>query len=219
MIHGLSGFLVDLIMVFVILTNLSLVGSSRLATTIQLSAAQGMALSVLPLLVATHGITLRLLIFAVVIFGVKGLLLPRLLFRALRTAEVRHEIEPIIGFAASIIIGIVILALSFGVATRFVLPTPAPSPLVLPLALSTILMGLFVIVTRRKALNQVVGYLVLENGIYIFGVALAQEEPFLVEMGVLLDAFVAVFVMGIAIFHISREFDHIDVDQLTSLKD
>ena len=52
-----------------------------------------------------------------------------------------------------------------------------------------------------------------------FGVALAQEEPFLVEMGVLLDVFVAVFVMGIMIFHISREFDHIDVDQLTSLKD
>jgi len=66
---------------------------------------------------------------------------------------------------------------------------------------------------------QVVGYLVLENGSYIFGVALAQDEPFLVEMGVLLDIFVAVFAMGIAIFHINREFDHIDVDQLTSLKD
>jgi hydrogenase-4 component E len=93
------------------------------------------------------------------------------------------------------------------------------SPLVLPLALATILIGLFLIVSRRKAIMQVVGYLVLENGVFIFGVALAQEEPFLVEMGVLLDVFVAVFIMGIMIFHISREFDHIDVDQLTSLKD
>jgi hydrogenase-4 component E len=63
------------------------------------------------------------------------------------------------------------------------------------------------------------GYLVLENGIYIFGVTLVRDQPWLVETGILLDVFVAVFVMGIAIFHISREFDHMDVDQLTVLKD
>ena len=59
----------------------------------------------------------------------------------------------------------------------------------------------------------------LENGIYIFGVTLVRDQPWLVETGILLDVFVAVFVMGIAIFHISREFDHMDVDQLTVLKD
>jgi hydrogenase-4 component E len=68
-------------------------------------------------------------------------------------------------------------------------------------------------------LNQVVGYLVLEDGVYLFGLILAPEVPLLVEMGILLDVFVAVFVMGIAIFHISREFDHLEVDQLTTLKD
>ena len=73
--------------------------------------------------------------------------------------------------------------------------------------------------SRRKALTQVMGYLVLENGIYLFGITLGREAPLLVEMGVSLDVFVAVFVMGIIIFHISREFDHIDVDQLASLKD
>ncbi len=112
-----------------------------------------------------------------------------------------------------------ILCLSFWMASRLTPPQPLASPLILPFALTTILIGLFLIVSRKTALMQVVGYLVMENGIYIFGVALAQEEPFLVEMGVLLDVFVAVFVMGIAIFHINREFDHIDVDQLTSLKD
>jgi hydrogenase-4 component E len=76
-----------------------------------------------------------------------------------------------------------------------------------------------VIITRFNALNQVVGYLVLENGVYLFGLILAPEVPLLVEMGILLDVFVAVFVMGIAIFHISREFDHLEVDQLTTLKD
>ena len=153
------------------------------------------------------------------VFTLKGIVFPRLLSRAQRMADVKHEVEPIVGYSASILIGLVIVILSAWVGAAFPLPHLPVSPVLLPTALATILSGLFLIVSRRTALTQVVGYLVLENGIYIFGAALAQEEPFLVEMGVLLDVFVAVFVMGIAIFHISREFDHIDVDQLTSLKD
>ncbi len=211
--------LIDPILVFVVLVNLTLLGSSRLAACVRLSAAQGMAVGILPLLVATHGIGVRVVLLALVVFILKGIVFPQLLLRAIRSADVRHEVEPIVGYAASILLGILILALSFWMASRFTLPRPVTSPLVLPLALTTTLIGLFLIVSRRTAIMQVVGYLVLENGVFIFGVALAQEEPFLVEMGVLLDVFVAVFVMGIMIFHISREFDHIDVDQLTSLKD
>lgn len=213
------SYLIDPILVFVVLVDLTLLGLSRLGACIRLSAAQGMALGALPLLVATHGIGVRVLLLSVVMFVLKGIIFPQFLLRAIRSADVRHEVEPLVGYTASILLGILILALSFWMASRFVLPQPAPSPLVLPLALATILIGLFLIVSRRKAIMQVVGYLVLENGVFIFGVALAQEEPFLVEMGVLLDVFVAVFIMGIMIFHISREFDHIDVDQLTSLKD
>ena len=87
------------------------------------------------------------------------------------------------------------------------------------MALFTIATGLAIIVSRRKAVTQVVGYLAMENGIYVFGAAFAIREPLLVEMGVLLDVFVAVFVMGIMIHHIGREFDHIDTDRLSVLKD
>ncbi len=212
-------FTVELILVLVLLTDMTLLGTGRLATSIWLSAVQGMALGLLPLLVAEHEITLRLVLFAAVVFALKGIVFPRLLSRAARMADVKHEVEPIVGYSASILIGLVIVILSAWVGSAFPLPHLPVSPVLLPTALATILSGLFLIVSRRTALTQVVGYLVLENGIYIFGAALAQEEPFLVEMGILLDVFVAVFVMGIAIFHISREFDHIDVDQLTSLKD
>ena len=85
--------------------------------------------------------------------------------------------------------------------------------------LLSILVGLFLIVARKKAISQVLGFVVMENGIYTFGVGLVRESPLLVELGVMLDVFVAVFVMGIAIFHISREFDHIDTHELTTLKD
>jgi hydrogenase-4 component E len=210
---------VELLMILIALTNLMLVGSSRIAACINLAAAQGVVLSLLPLFVTNDGIGLRTVLLAVVVFSVKGLFLPQLLRRALRAADVRHEVEPWVGFSASIVLNILLLVVSFWVTARFTMPRPMPSPLALPLALSTILTGLFVIISRFNALSQVVGYLVLENGVYLFGLILAPEVPLLVEMGILLDVFVAVFVMGIAIFHISREFDHIDVDQLTTLKD
>lgn len=211
--------LIDLTLVLIMLANLALLGSSRLAACIQLSAAQGILLSLLPLAVGQHGSKAGVLLLAFTVFVLKGLVFPALLARTLRMAHVRHEVVPIIGYAASLTAGVVILCLSFWIASRLTLPHPAASPLVLPWALATTLIGLFLIVSRKTALMQVIGYLVLENGIYIFGITLAQDEPFLVEMGILLDVFVAVFIMGIAIFHISREFDHIEVDQLTSLKD
>lgn len=216
------AYAVDLVLVFMILSNMALLGSSRLAVCIRIAAAQAMVLGALPFLASQHGFgteLLRALLLGAVIFVLKGLVFPRMLQNALRTANVRHEIEPFLGFAASLLLGIAVLVLSFFIASRLELPHPSVSPLMLPLALSTILIGLILIITRRTALMQVVGYLVLENGSYIFGLALAEDQPLLVEMGILLDIFVAVFAMGITIFHISREFDHIDVDQLTSLKD
>jgi hydrogenase-4 component E len=92
------------------------------------------------------------------------------------------------------------------------------SPLIVPVAFFTIMSGLFLIISRKKALTQVLGYLDQENGIYAFGVALVRQQPMLVELGILLDIFVAVFVMGIAMFHINREFDSIDTDQLSRLR-
>jgi hydrogenase-4 component E len=211
--------LVELLLVSIALSNLTLVGSGRIAACINLAAVQGVALSLLPLLVTTDGIGLRTILLVAVIFAVKGVFLPRLLRQAARTANVKHEVEPLVGYSMSIVVAILLLALSFWVTSRITIPRPLPSPLALPLALSTILTGLFVIVSRFNALNQVVGYLVLENGVYMIGLLLAPEVPFLVEMGILLDVFVAVFVMGITIFHISREFEHIDVEQLTTLRD
>ena len=91
--------------------------------------------------------------------------------------------------------------------------------LLIPAALATVLIGLLVLVSRTLALTQVVGYIVVENGIFLFGLTLVREMPLLVELGILLDVFVGVFVMGIVVYHISRTFDHIDTQELTQLKD
>lgn len=206
----------ETVLVLVLLGNLALLGSGRLAAAIRLVAVQGAALSLLPLLV--HGMGARPLLIAAVSMALKGWAFPWMLSRALESTRARREIEPYVGPTVSLLFGVLGLAAAFRVGSRLPLPA-ATSTLVVPTALATLLTGLFLIVSRRKAITQVLGYLVFENGIYVFGVALVREEPLLVEMGILLDLLVAVFVMGIVIFHIQREFDHIDTDGLTGLKD
>jgi hydrogenase-4 component E len=147
----------------------------------------------------------------------KGVVFPALLRKALRDAGVRKEIEPFVGYGPSLLLGVAMLPLSLWLSAKIFAPGD-PMFFAAATSLTTMAVGLFLIVARRKALTQTIGYLAFENGIYLFGVAAVGHVPLLVEMGVLLDAFVAVFVMGIAIHHISREFDHIDADQLNSLK-
>ena len=211
----------DLLLVLLVLTNLLLLVSSRLVTCIRTVAAQGVALALLPLVLGNgHAATIPGALLALAVVLLKGAVFPWLLFRAVRVANVKREIEPYVSYTVSLLIGILALFAGYGIAARLPLPDPNVSPHLVPVAVFTMMTGLLLLITRRKALTQVVGYLALENGIYTFGVAVARDgSPWLVELGILLDIFVAVFVMGIAIFHISREFDHIDADQLTALKD
>jgi hydrogenase-4 component E len=209
---------VDPVLVLVLLLNFFVLGTSRLRSVITASALQGALLSGLVILV--HG-TLALqqagVAFAAML--IKGTLIPALLHRAMRDAEIRREVEPLVGFVPSLLLG----AVATGAAVLFagVLPL-APEhvgSLLVPASLATVLTGFLVLCTRRKAITQVVGYLVLENGIFIMGLCLLDAMPFLVEVGVLLDLLVAVFVIGIIINHISREFSSLDTARLSALRE
>ena len=145
--------------------------------------------------------------------------MPWLLRRAVREAGVQTEVEPIVGFTTSLLAGPGAAGSGAARGGTAAAARRDGTAFLVPVALFTMMVGLLLIVSRSKAVMQALGYLAMENGIYAFGLAFAVEEPLLVEMGVLLDVFVAVFVMGIAIHHISREFDHIDTDRLSALKD
>ncbi len=211
--------LFDIAVMLLLLTNLRLLASSRLAACIQTLVIQAGILAALPLTMPSSDLTLELLGLSISTLVVKGLLLPWLLRRAARQVGVQREIEPLVGFTVSVLIGVILLGLCFVISAPLRQSTTPGTGLLIPGAMFTILAGLFIIVSRRKALTQVLGYLAMENGVYAFGAALAVENRLLVEMGVLLDVFVAVFVMGIVIHHINREFDHIDTDRLSVLKD
>ncbi len=207
---------VDFLLVLVVLTNLRMLGGSRLASCIQGAGAQGILVGLLVL--AAHGWLMepRTVALALAIAALKGVAFPWLLTRAVRETRSRREVEPFVGYILSLIAGLLLLLFAIWLSGRLPLPSPAPSPLAGPVAFSTALIGLFLVVSRRKAITQVVGYLVLENGIFLFGVLFVRDTPWLMELGILLDVLVGVFVMGITIFHINETFDHIDTDRLVS---
>jgi hydrogenase-4 component E len=209
--------LADLLLLLVLLTSFLILGTTRLTTCIRAVAVQGGLLGVLPLVLRpqwsphTVGLAAGTLL-------VKAIVLPWFLTWAIREAAVRREVEPRVGYIPSLVLGVVAVAAASAVATR--LPVPGEHPiLLLTTSLSCVIMGLLVLATRAKALIQVVGYLMLENGIYVFGLTSVDRVPFLVEVGVLLDVFVGVFIMGIVVFHINREFDSLDSARLTELTD
>lgn len=209
---------VDPLLVLLLLLNFFILGTSRLGAVIDGSALQGILLGVL-VVVVHGGVGMQAGVVAIIAILVKATLIPGLLHRAMRDAEMRREIKPIVGHVASLLLG----AVATGAAVLFgrVLPL-APvhvGSLLVPASLATVLTGFLILCTRRKAINQVVGYLVLENGIFIMGLCLLEAMPFLVEVGVLLDLLVAVFVIGIIINHINREFASLDTARLSTLKE
>jgi hydrogenase-4 component E len=209
---------VDPLLVLILLVNFYAVATSRLRALIQASAVQGLLIGMLT--AAVHGdIYLRALLITVGAIILKGVIIPILLIRAMRNLSIRREIEPFIGYITSLLL----CALGTGLSLLFVRTLPlAPEhagSLLVPSALATVFTGFILLTTRSKAITQVVGYLILENGVFIMGLTLVNVLPFLVEAGVLLDLFVGIFVMGIMIHHISREFASLDTTRLSALKE
>ena len=209
---------VDPLLVLVLLVNFFILGTSRLRAAITGSAVQGALLGLL-VPVVHGGFGLQSTVVGLAAMLIKGTFIPTLLHRAMRDAEIRREIEPLIGYIASLLLG----AVATGAAVVFsrVLPL-APEhvgSLLVPASLATVLSGFLILCTRRKAITQVVGYLILENGVFIMGLCLLDAMPFLVEVGVLLDLLVAVFGIGIIINHINREFSSLDTARLSALRE
>ncbi len=196
---------------------LLLAASSRMLHLVRIVALQGIMLGILPL-VAGGGWDFSHWQLAAINLTVKGIILPLLLLRAMKRASVKRELEPLAGYSVSAVLVLIFCGASFILADKLALPSPQGT-LTVATAFTVLLTGLFIVAARKKALTQVIGFLVFENGITLFGTGLMQHHHFLVELGILLDVFVLVFVMGIAVCQINREFSHIDADKLQTLDD
>jgi hydrogenase-4 component E len=208
----------DPLLIVALALNFVALGVSRIRGVINAVALQGILLGTLPFLVHSD-IGLRGVLLMVVTIGLKGFVIPGFLVHAMREANIQHEVKPVVNYMTSLLLG----AFGTGLAMVFSYTLPLAEQhqnlLIVPASLATVWTGFLMLTTRRKAIMQVLGYLLLENGIFLFGLLLLEAMPFLVEIGVLLDLFTGVFVMGIIIHHISREFASISTEHLSELKE
>lgn len=218
MIH-ISNILLALILLSVLLS----LRTNRLMALVKLMAFMGVVVSAVPLaLDSAHGMDFKLFLFFLLLVLVKGIFIPGLLFIAVKRVVANREIEPIIGYHASLFAGLIMIVFSVYVTNHLQLANLAEAhKLLLVTGITTMGAGLVLLMARRKAITQVIGYLIMENGIYLIGTALAKEvhTQYVVEFAVLLDLLVAVLVMGIVLNDINHTFDDVDTALLGQLKD
>ena len=213
----------EIVLALFLIADLALAGASRLKYAIRFVAIQGWIVGVLPVLLwnwTENGCPgARIWIIAVVNSLVKGVALPMLLEYAVRKARTRRELEPIVSFQMSRFIVFLMAVGGFAIGRLLHVHETVASELAIPVAFTTMGTGLLLICARKKAITQVLGFLVLENGISLFGAGILLEYGIVVELGILLDVFALVFILGIAIFQINRTFASTDTDQLNHLGD
>ena len=197
--------------------NLLALGSNRLPSLIRAMSAQGVVLGLMPLLMEKIDWGVGLIALATV--AGKGLIIPALLRRAMRAANIDRELDPFIGFVPSLLLGAGGTIGAVALARALPLLPEHAGSLLVPGALASVLTGFILLIGRAKAIAQVCGYLILENGIYLFGLLLIHSTKVLVEAGVLLDLTVGVFVIGIIVDRIQRAFDSLDTRKLTALRE
>ncbi len=206
------------LLVVILMLNLFALGASGIVSVIRTVAIQGALVALLPLLSHDHP-SPAVVVAILPAVALKGAVIPAMMRRALSSLRITREVEPLIGLRASVLLGAcgTVAALLF--ADRLPLAAEHAGLLVVPAALATVLTGFILLTTRFKALTQVLGYLVLENGIFLFGLLLVGAMPLVIELGVLLDLFVAIFVICIIVNHINRAFASTDTRRLVSLKE
>ena len=213
----------EIVLALFLIADLALAGASRLKYAIRFVAIQGWMVGVLPILLwnweGNGCLGARIWIIAVVNSLVKGVALPMLLEYAVRKARTRRELEPIVSFQMSRFIVFLMAVGGFAIGRLLHVHETIASELAIPVAFTTMGTGLLLICARKKAITQVLGFLVLENGISLFGAGILLEYGIVVELGILLDVFALVFILGIAVFQINRTFASTDTDQLNHLGD
>jgi hydrogenase-4 component E len=208
----------DPLLIVALALNFVTLGVSRIRGVITAVALQGMLLGLFPLFVHPE-IGLRGILLMVVTVSLKGFVIPSFLIHAMREANIQHEVRPVVNYMSSLLLGAAGTGLAMVFSSTLPLAEGHTNLLLVPASLATAWTGFLLLTTRRKAIMQVLGYLVLENGIFLFGLLLLEALPFLVEIGVLLDLFTGVFVMGIIVQHIGREFSSLSTEHLTELKE
>ena len=202
----------------VLIFGLILLWRRSVAAYITAFTWQSLVLSALTAIVAYFGDDPELYWVAGVLVGLKVLVIPRLLRRMQRRFAPERELTPYVNTATSLVIAGLLVLFAYAITRPLVALSQLPTRAGMPLAMGLVLVSLFVVISRKKALTQVVGFLMLENGIALLAVLGTYGIPLIVELGVFLDLLMAFLVMQIFIYQIHETFESIDVEQLNRLR-
>ena len=210
--------LVTLLSFAVLGTAFLLIMCRDLAGQVRLFAVQSLTLAILAAIVAAFAGSIELIGVALALALLKVFVIPRVLNRAVTKIGLQRAAAPYLGTPATLVVCGSLVVIAFYVMAPVAASNPLPTADAIPLAFAGVLIGFFVTVNRRRALTQILGFLMMENSIFLLALLATYGVPFIVEMGVFLDVLVAVLIMKVFIYRIKENFDSIEVDQLGRLK-
>jgi hydrogenase-4 component E len=204
---------------FVLLTAFGMLVQRRMFGLVHLFAWQGLFLSINTAVVGFVAERHHLYISSVLTLALKVVLLPYILHVLIRRLKVHKEVEVVVNIPMTMLMGIALVIFSYYLTE----PVRELSTLVtrstLAVALATVMIGLLMMITRKHAVTQIIGFLAMENGLFFAATSATYGMPLVVELGVALDVLIAAFIFGIFFFHIHTTFDSLDVDQMARLKE
>jgi len=210
---------INLLASILLLIVFAMLSQRRILSLINLFAWQGLVLSLSTFVVAYSTAQYHLYYSAVLTLLLKALLLPWLLHRLIRKLNVKWDVETLINIPTTMLVGIALVIFAFNLAAPISQLSESITRGLIGIALASVLLSLLMMLTRRKAVPQVVGFLSMENGLFFAATSATHGMPLVVELGIALDVLVGTFIFGIFFFQIRDTFDSLDIRNMENLKD
>ncbi len=211
--------MIELLLVLFASSLLYVSMTSRLETYIKVLFAQGLIMFGMVTLESSSLLSFNFFFLALETLGFKTIIIPLILVKVVRRLGVRREVAPYTTNFNSLLISVFILIFGFFAAYQAIEPTETIKPLHLGVSISTLLIGLFIIMSRKKIITHILGFIILENGIFMLSLSIASEMPFIVNLGVLLDIFIGIFLLVVMLNQIHSIFEELDITQFNDSAD
>jgi hydrogenase-4 component E len=215
----LSGQLINLFAALLLLLAFAMLTQRRILSLINLFALQGLVLTLSTLVVAYTTQQGHLYVSAAVTLALKVVALPWFLYWLIHKLNVRWDVESVVNIPVQMLIGIALAIFAFNLAAPISQMAGTITKSALGIALACILLSFLMMITRRKAVSQVIGFLAMENGLFFAATSATYGMPMVVELGILFDVLVAALVFGVFFFHIRETFESLDIHHLEKLKE
>lgn len=210
---------INLLGAVLLMLAFAMIAQRRILSLINLFTLQGLALVLSTAVVGYVTDQHHLYLSAGLTFVLKVVLIPILLHRLIDRLKIRWDVETLINIPTTMLIGILVVIFAFNLATPIARLSTSLARGTLGIALACVLLSFLMMITRAKAVPQVIGFLAMENGLFFAATSATHGMPMVVELGIALDVLIGVLILGVFMFQIREQFDSLDIRHLETLKD